>query len=114
MKIAESYEAFINDRQSYCAPDTIRYYRENLASFMKWLQSAGIDDTEQLDPEVLKDYVKYLREIRKIKNTSPAYASMSLPLCWNSQIHALTISSSQQTDCQYAQMETPASAPAPS
>lgn len=70
MKIAEVYDAFINDRQSYCAPDTIRYYRENLASFIKWLQSAGVDDTEQLDPEVLKDYVKYLREIRKIKNTS--------------------------------------------
>lgn len=70
MKIAEAYNAFIKDRESYCASDTIRYYRENLASFVKWLQSAGIDDTEQLEPEVLKDYVKYLREIRKVKNTS--------------------------------------------
>ena len=70
MKIAEAYDTFIKDRQSYCAPDTIRYYRENLASFQKWLQTAGIDDTVQLDPEVLKNYVTYLREIRKVKNTS--------------------------------------------
>ncbi len=70
MKIAELYDAFLKDRQSYCAPDTIRYYREDLAFFIKWLQSLGIDDTAQLDPDVLRDYVVYLREERKIKNTS--------------------------------------------
>ena len=70
MKIADLYNLFIDDRQSYCAPDTIRYYRENLHSFIRWLQSVGIQDTEQLQPEILKNYVSYLRENRKIKNTS--------------------------------------------
>lgn len=70
MKIAEAYDSFIKDRQSYCAPDTIRYYRENLANFIKWLQSVLVDDTEQLHPDVLKNYVMYLREKRKVKNTS--------------------------------------------
>lgn len=70
MKIADLYIAFINDRASYCAPDTIRYYRENLSFFISWLQSVGIDETEQLLPDVLRSFVVYLRDIRKVKATS--------------------------------------------
>lgn len=70
MRIADLYTAFINDRASYCAPDSIRYYRDNLSFFIKWLQSAGIDDTEQLVPDILRSFVVYLRDDRKIKSTS--------------------------------------------
>lgn len=70
MRIADLYDSFINDRMTYCAPDSIRYYRENLSFFIKWLQSSGIDDTEQLDPDVLRKFVVYLRDIRQVKATS--------------------------------------------
>lgn len=70
MKIAELYDAFMKDRMSYCAPDSIRYYRSNLEFFLRYLKDTGITETEQLDPEVLKSFSLYLREVRKIKNTS--------------------------------------------
>lgn len=70
MRIADLYDAFINDRMTYCAPDSIRYYRDNLSFFIKWLQSSGIDDTDQLDPDVLRKFVVYLRDIRQVKATS--------------------------------------------
>ena len=70
MKIADLYFSFLDDRQSYCAPDSIRYYRENLGNFIKWLQSIGIDDAEQLHPDVLRSYSVFLRDERRVKNTS--------------------------------------------
>lgn len=70
MKIADLYLSFLEDRQSYCAPASMRYYRENLGNFFKWLQSVGIDDTEQLHPDVLRSYVVFLRDNRQVKNTS--------------------------------------------
>lgn len=70
MKVADLYTVFMNDRMSYCAPDSVRYYRDNLSFFIKWLHSAGIDDTEQLQPDVLRGFAVYLRDERRIKNTS--------------------------------------------
>lgn len=70
MKIAEAYEAFLQDRLSYCVTDTLRYYRENLTMFIRWLHSSGIGETEQLQPDVLRSFVVYLRDVRKVKPTS--------------------------------------------
>lgn len=70
MKVADLYTVFINDRMTYCAPDSVRYYRENLSLFINWLHSVGIEETEQLAPDVLRSFVVYLRDIRKIKATS--------------------------------------------
>ena len=70
MKIVDLFDLFVNDRKTYCAPDSVRFYRENLAFFIRYLLSSGIDDTEQLHPDVLRSFAVYLRDERKIKSTS--------------------------------------------
>lgn len=70
MELKKIYDRFILDKKSYVAADSVRYYQDCLSGFLSWADSSGILDSEQLDPDVLKGYCVYLRDVRKIKNTS--------------------------------------------
>lgn len=70
MKIQDLISAFIADKQVYCAPETVRYYREVLDLFVRWCEAAGYTEPTQLNADVLKQYAVYLRQDRAIKSTS--------------------------------------------
>ncbi len=65
-----AYINFINDKVTYAAPDTVRYYKDAVSGFLTWLNNSGIVDSMQLSQDLLKSYLIYLRHVRKIKNTS--------------------------------------------
>lgn len=70
MKVADMVPLYIDSKMSYCAAPSIVYYRDALALFVMYLDSAAVYDVQQLTPAVLRDYAFYLREERKIKATS--------------------------------------------
>ena len=70
MLLSDAFQLFLDDKYVYAAADTVRYYKDSLSGFIKWLCDLGIDDTQQLDQDLLKQYAIYLRDVRKIKNTS--------------------------------------------
>lgn len=70
MLLSDAFQLFLEDKYVYAAADTVRYYKDSLSGFIKWLRDLGIDDTQQLDQDLLKQYAVYLRDVRKIKNTS--------------------------------------------
>lgn len=70
MLLSDAFQLFLDDKYVYAAADTVRYYKDSLSGFIKWLRDLGIDDTQQLDQDLLKQYAIYLRDVRKIKNTS--------------------------------------------
>lgn len=70
MKIQAMIDAFLADRAVYCAPETMRYYREALGRFACWCDSMGYTGLAQLDLGLLKQYAVYLRQDRRIKATS--------------------------------------------
>lgn len=70
MLLSDAFQLFLDDKYVYAAADTVRYYKDSLSGFIKWLCDLGIDDTQQLDQDLLKQYAVYLRDVRKIKNTS--------------------------------------------
>lgn len=61
---------FLADREVYCAPETLRFYRESLRLFNRWCEGAGYPCLRDLDVDVLKQYAVYLRQERQIKATS--------------------------------------------
>ncbi len=67
--VADYILKFIDDRRSYCSSRTIRYYIENLEKFNKWLKQHDIHELQQLDDDVLHEYVLNLR-MSGVKNTS--------------------------------------------
>lgn len=70
LKVADMVPLYIDSKMSYCAAPSIVYYRDALALFVMYLDSAAVYDVQQLTPAVLRDYAFYLREDRKIKATS--------------------------------------------
>ncbi len=70
MKIQAMIDTFLVDRAVYCAPETIRYYRETLDRFARWCVGEECDELEQINAELLKRYAVYLRQDRKIRATS--------------------------------------------
>lgn len=70
LKVADMVPLYIDSKMSYCAAPSIVYYRDALALFVMYLDSAAVYDVQQLTPAVLRDYAFYLREERKIKATS--------------------------------------------
>ncbi len=70
MLFSDAFQLFLEDKYVYAAADTVRYYKDALSGFLKWLQDLGIDDTQQLSQDLLKQYAIYLRDVRKIKHTS--------------------------------------------
>lgn len=60
--------SFIRYVQSYGAPDTVRYYRENLSRFDSWLTCNDIVLSE-LTSDDLRDYITFL-SLSGIKNVS--------------------------------------------
>ncbi len=67
--VADYILKFIDDRKSYCSNRTVDYYLETLNSFNKWLQKNELTELQQLDDDVLREYILYLRS-SGIKNTS--------------------------------------------
>ena len=63
-------EEFLVDRAVYCAPDTLRFYRESLRLFCNWGSEFGYTYPQDMDVNMVKQYCIYLREQRKIKATS--------------------------------------------
>ncbi|MDE7089939.1 MAG: phage integrase SAM-like domain-containing protein, partial [Prevotella sp.] len=70
MLLSDAFQLFLDDKYVYAAADTVRYYKDSLSGFISWLHDRGIDDVLQLDQDLLKQYAVYLRDVRKIKNTS--------------------------------------------
>ncbi|MBQ9119672.1 MAG: tyrosine-type recombinase/integrase [Lachnospiraceae bacterium] len=70
MRIHDSIELYLADKAVYCAPDSVRYYREALSLFLFWCSKEGYLQVEQLQVDVLKSYAAYLRNTRQIKATS--------------------------------------------
>lgn len=70
MLLSDAFQLFIEDKYVYAAADTVRYYKDSLSGFINWLHDLGINDTQQLNQDLLKQYAVYLRDLRKIKNTS--------------------------------------------
>lgn len=52
-------EEFIEDRSVYCREKSIKYYRENLARYLSWLQS---EQLQIFDEGSYRRYVLYLRK----------------------------------------------------
>lgn len=61
-------QKFIMQRKSYLAPDSIRYYIENLTRFEKWLSISNLNILE-LTSDNLRQYIIYL-SLSGIKNVS--------------------------------------------
>lgn len=61
-------QKFIMQRKSYLAPDSIRYYMENLTRFEKWLSISNLNILE-LTSDNLRQYIIYL-SLSGIKNVS--------------------------------------------
>ncbi len=70
MTIYKMVEEFLVDRAVYCAPDTLRFYRESLRLFCNWGSEFGYTYPRDMDVNMVKQYCIYLREQRKIKATS--------------------------------------------
>lgn len=63
-------EAFLADREVYCAPGTLRFYRESLGLFNSFCEGHGCVWLQDLDVDVLRRYAVYLRQERQVKATS--------------------------------------------
>jgi len=61
-------QKFIMQRESYLAPDSVRYYEENLSRFNKWLSLSKLNILE-LTSDNLRQYIIYLG-LTGIKNVS--------------------------------------------
>lgn len=61
-------QKFIMQRKSYLAPDSVRYYEENLSRFNKWLSLSKLNILE-LTSDNLRQYIIYLG-LTGIKNVS--------------------------------------------
>lgn len=69
MKVNDLIQLFLVDKEVYCAPDTIRFYRQSLSFFERWLSASGSAEAGAVTAETLKSYVLYLRE-QGVKATS--------------------------------------------
>lgn len=95
--VADYILKFIDDRRSYCSSRTVMYYVENLEKFNKWLKQQDIDEIEQLDDDVLREYVLQLRQAN-IKNTSVGtyYRAVKVFMKW---LHDHNYVSDDYTKC---------------
>lgn len=69
MTYSELLDLFIRDRETYCSTKTISTYRIQLDRFRSFCAASGIDDMGSLTTDILKEYLRYLRE-SGIKSTS--------------------------------------------
>lgn len=69
MNIHNIFQIYLDDKKVYCADKSCDFYRNMLHVFSIYLDSHSIFDTSLLSPDVLKNYVVYLRH-KGIKNTS--------------------------------------------
>ena len=53
MKIQAMIDTFLADRAVYCAPETIRYYRETLDRFARWCVGEECEELEQINADLL-------------------------------------------------------------
>lgn len=70
MNLETALNKFLQDRQVYCSPASMRYYRETLNYFLDYCYIHEVTDVWQLDRDIMKEFALYLRMIRKIKATS--------------------------------------------
>lgn len=70
MILNDAAESFLRDKEIYCAPATVYYYRCRILIFLEYLTSKNIVECEQLNQDILKDFAVYLRNERGIKATS--------------------------------------------
>lgn len=69
MTIESAADLFIQDRKTFCSPETVDFYMEKLTLFEKYLDNQHINEVEQLTPDILKGYLIYLRST-SVKNTT--------------------------------------------
>lgn len=65
--IKQAFDIFMNDRETFCAPKTLIYYKDNLNQFFSFIKNHYGFDIENIDMNDLPntafgDYVKYLRQ----------------------------------------------------
>lgn len=74
MTVLECYKAFIQNRRSYCAVDSVAYYEQDMKFFFEFLKGEyGNCDIElsSLPDDIFECYIIYLRSgDRNLKNTS--------------------------------------------
>lgn len=72
LTLQQTYQLFITDRETSCAPETIEYYRDNLKNFFLWCAEHLDRPLEELQyteitREVFRDYILYLRKRPKFQ-----------------------------------------------
>lgn len=70
--LKQAYNLFISDRETFCVPKTVTYYKDNLSQFMGFVGNSIDPDPEiqlnQLPLTVFSDYIKYLRQKKRFEN----------------------------------------------
>lgn len=65
--IYSAFENFMSDNiRKNLSPESMRYYRENLARFFRWLSGRRVKKISGLTKETVDDYLLYL--VRSVKN----------------------------------------------
>lgn len=84
MTIAQAYKFFLRDRAGYCSEKTLETYSEHLSVYFDWMERtykaiADLDfDDLPADDNIFSDYVLYLRNKRKVSNTTIRSYSRSI------------------------------------
>lgn len=70
IKLLHAFELFICDRETFCSPKTILYYRKNIIFFLTFLQEVyeklpGELSLDEISPKIFSQYVRYLRNKNK-------------------------------------------------
>lgn len=56
-----AYENFMsNNTRKNLSPETMRYYRENLTRFIRWLEDQNINKTSKITQAVINEYILFL------------------------------------------------------
>lgn len=65
--IQSAYQEFVLDNtRKNLSPETLRYYRENLSRFIKWLDGEGVRKANKITEKLVNDYFLFL--IRTVSN----------------------------------------------
>ncbi len=84
MTIAQAYKLFLRDRAGYCSEKTIQTYSEHLSVYFDWLERTYKTlpdlDFEDIPPDdnIFSDYILYLRNKRKVSNSTIRSYSRSI------------------------------------
>lgn len=84
IKLQHTYEMFICDRETFCSKKTILFYRDNISSFLSYVENITGVSSEDLDindvpDKILSDYLRHLRKRKRFENHHLA-SPTNLPL----------------------------------